>query len=173
MGLDQYLTEKRFIGAKYEHRKITGSIDIKEDGESIDIPLNQVSEIILELAYWRKANQINKWMFDNSESIQQESIECEIQGKQLIELSKLCKKVIDKLGTETETITIKSKYSDKNEDFKVYKNRKYAEEYLPTEPGFFYGSQIIDEYYKQDLEDTIEQLKDVHPDIWYNYYASW
>lgn len=29
MGLDQWLTKKIYIGAEYDHRKITGAIDLK------------------------------------------------------------------------------------------------------------------------------------------------
>ena len=32
MGLDMHLNKHVFIGAKYEHRKVTGSIQIESDG---------------------------------------------------------------------------------------------------------------------------------------------
>lgn len=52
---------------------------------------------------------------------------------------------------------------------------------LPTQEGFFFGSKGYDEYYIQDLKDTVEQvepiiefLKDEHNKNYECYYkASW
>ena len=55
MGLDMYLNKKVYIGAKFEHRKITGKIELKQDKTPIKIVLEKVSEIVEEVGYWRKA----------------------------------------------------------------------------------------------------------------------
>lgn len=58
MGLDQYLSKRIYIGAEYKHRKITGSLSLKNDGKPIKINRKRVSEIIEKVGYWRKSNQI-------------------------------------------------------------------------------------------------------------------
>ena len=65
MGLDMYLSRKKYIGANWEHRGITGTIDIKQKDKSIPIDFNKVTYIEEEVGYWRKANQIHKWFVDN------------------------------------------------------------------------------------------------------------
>jgi len=44
---------------------------------------------------------------------------------------------------------------------------------LPPTSGFFFGSTEVDEYYFQDLEDTIKQLSGLDPEGSYYYQASW
>lgn len=60
MGLDMYLTAKRYI------------YDFDDDGKALreqleDLKVNdmRVKEISYEAGYWRKANQIHKWFVDN------------------------------------------------------------------------------------------------------------
>jgi len=60
MGLDMYLTAKRYI------------YDFNDDGKALreqleDLKVNdmRVKEISYEAGYWRKANQIHKWFVDN------------------------------------------------------------------------------------------------------------
>jgi hypothetical protein len=60
MGLDMYLTAKRYI------------YDFGDDGKALreqleDLKINgmKVKEISYEAGYWRKANQIHKWFVDN------------------------------------------------------------------------------------------------------------
>ena len=38
-------------------------------------------------------------------------------------------------------------------------NAEKVEELLPSQGGFFFGSTEYDEYYMQDIENTIEQLE--------------
>ena len=43
MGLDMYLTKKIYVGANYEHNKVTGRITIKKDGEPVKVNLKKVT----------------------------------------------------------------------------------------------------------------------------------
>lgn len=61
---------------------------------------------------------------------------------------------------------------------KTISNTELAEELLPTTSGFFFGSTEYNEYYIQDLEDTIKQLepiikKEHSPFTSFRYEASW
>jgi len=46
-------------------------------------------------------------------------------------------------------------------------------ELLPPSEGFFFGSSDIDDYYWQDLEYTVEQLKDIDKEEYFTYIASY
>ncbi|MEA2037102.1 MAG: hypothetical protein U9O94_06310 [Nanoarchaeota archaeon] len=86
-----------------------------------------------EVAYWRKANQIHKW-FKNNCGYENDDTDklVKVSREQLKQLRSIC-------------ILVNADHSK-------------AEELLPTEEGFFFGSTDYDEYYYDDLENTIEQL---------------
>jgi len=58
----------------------------------------------------------------------------------------------------------------------VLKDREKAEELLPTQEGFFFGSTEYDEYYFEALEETVyvidKELRE-YPDDEYIYHSSW
>lgn len=142
-----FLSKKIYIGANYDFENVNATIHITKNGTPIDINPKKIKYIVEEQAYWRKANQIHKWFVDNVQGGDDDCKPYEVSGEQLLELVKLCKKVL--------------------------KNKELAEELLPTQEGFFFGNTNYDEYYYQDLIDTITQLKDVNKDYWYTYQSSW
>jgi hypothetical protein len=147
MGLDMYLHKKVYIGANYEHRNVKGIVDISIKEKKIEIPFNEISEISLTKAYWRKANQIHAWFVEN---VQDDVDDCrgyEVSGKQLLQLVDICKEVL--------------------------KDKSKASELLPVSEGFFFGGNEYDEYYFSDVQDTIDQLKDIDKDSYYSYHSSW
>lgn len=100
----------------------------------LDMYLNRIrkdwneKETSLEMGYWRKANQIYAYFI----KLDERAAEChpiEVDIDQLKELRDICKKVLE--------------FPD------------YAEEVLPTQSGFFFGSTEIDEWYMENLKDTI------------------
>lgn len=133
MGLDMYLTEDIYVGASYEHRQVMLDLELSIMGESIAIDPKQVSEIILQVGYWRKANQIHAWFVEN---VQNGKDECEkhwVPSEKLSELHELCIAVLN--------------------------DHTLAEQLLPSQSGFFFGSTEYDEYYYGDLEDTVKILE--------------
>lgn len=56
-------------------------------------------------------------------------------------------------------------------------NTKYAEENLPTTSGFFFGSTEYDNWYYQDVEDCIKQMKKLYKSMneedFVYWYFSW
>lgn len=61
---------------------------------------------------------------------------------------------------------------------KVLDDTSLAEELLPTEAGFFFGSTLYDEDYVESLEETVEQITEIleDPDIdeySFSYHAWW
>jgi hypothetical protein len=57
------------------------------------------------------------------------------------------------------------------------KNEAVAQEYLPTESGFFFGNTEYDEYYWSDLKYTLKELTRVldsaDEGVEFSYQASW
>ena len=112
----------------------------------------RVKEISDEAAYWRKSNQIHKWFVDN---VQEGTDDCGTY-----EVSR------DQLQNLIDLIDI------------VLSDKRKAQALLPTESGFFFGSEKYDEYYYSDLEDTKRMLTDlVDKEKWqgwyFEYHASW
>lgn len=80
---------------------------------------------------------------------------------------------IDEQGNETERrkVVVKGQKWGKDDEVmysynyqkrgKVVDNYELCEEELPTEEGFFFGSTDYDEWYLEDIDSTIEQLKKV------------
>jgi hypothetical protein len=100
-------------------------------------------------AYWRKANQIHAWFVDNVQGGVDECQTTRVTRLQLEGLVELCKRVLA--------------------------NHDLAEEYLPTRSGFFFGGTEYDEYYFQELEDTVNMLTPLveSNEPYFQYSASW
>ena len=147
MGLDMYLTRRIFIGAEYEHRKITGSIQLFEDGKLMHIDVRKVSEIYESVGYWRKANHIHAWLVGNIQSSVDDCKDYYFNCDKIKELYDICNKVLI--------------------------DRGLAEELLPCVSGFFFGGSQYDEWYFSDIKDTVGILKPLlnSHEIYYN--SSW
>ena len=157
MGLDMYLTKETYIGAKWEHRKVKGKIEVAIDKEIMPIEFNRVDKITEDVGYWRKANQIHSWFVKN---VQDGIDECDtfpVSKDQLIELLELCQK--------------------------IKKDHSLAGELLPPQAGFFFGNTETNDWYFQDIDETIKIIKPIL-DGWpngknknwepeYFYHASW
>lgn len=82
MGLDMYLTAKRYYSKWLGDKEIPSIEEIPEGFE--------LQTITVEAAYWRKANQIHAWFVDN---VQDGEDECRPHGvprEKLQELRDLC-----------------------------------------------------------------------------------
>lgn len=159
MGLDMYL----YIKKKSEN---ICSAD-KEWGE--------------ENAYWRKANQIHKYLCDNGEVIR-EDIEYIVSKQVLVNLLEICKKIKEKAVLKEGQLFIGYKWEN-GQQIPMHRNGKYIENseeieaMLPTQSGFFFGSTAYDEFYMEDIEETIRKLEPIINDLKDDeetlYYASW
>ena len=103
------------------------------------------------VAYWRKANSVHKWFCD-LDGGRDECQDISVSPEQLRELRDLCAAVIEQPAM--------------------------AANVLPTQPGFFFGSYDYDEWYMEDMKNTVAQLDKVLADadgVWtsFIYRASW
>jgi hypothetical protein len=150
MGLDMYLHAKRYLwGWQDESEDKTIANEVQKLAK---IPEDfEVKEIVIKAGYWRKANQIHRWFV---EQVQEGKDDCgyyDVSRQHLIDLRDLCKRVID--------------------------NKDLAATHLPTESGFFFGSKEYDDWYYQDLAETIEIIDKaltLNPSQWdFEYHSSW
>jgi len=109
----------------------------------------EVSEVSYRAMYWRKANCIHQWFVDEVQEGEDNCRPYELDREKLVALVDLCKRA---LTTKNATL-------------------------LPTVSGCFFGSTEVDEYYWEDLQDTInglaKVLEDFPEDFYFEYQASW
>lgn len=92
-----------------------------------------------EDVHWRKANQIRKWFVENLEYEQDPKSDS-------LENVRVPKEKLEEL---LDTVTT------------VLNNPYLADELLPTEAGFFFGSCNYDIWYFSQLESTKYQLEEI------------
>lgn len=106
-----------------------------------------------EVAYWRKANAIHEWFVDN---VQGGEDNCDAHREL----------------TRSDLLTLRDLAHE------VYTNPDLAEALLPTQSGFFFGSTSYDEWYFDNLKNTIDQIDNILKTTDFNtealyYVSSW
>ena len=155
MGLDSYLYRREYLSnyswGEDENRK--QKFAAIADAIGIE-PCKDSPSIYVEVcvAYWRKANAIHKWFCD-LDGGRDECQNIYVTRNQLIELRNLCADVVFEPAT--------------------------ASSVLPTQAGFFFGSYDYDEWYMEDMKNTVNQIEKIleatPEDGWIDfiYRASW
>lgn len=125
-----------------------------------------VNMICEEVGYWRKANAIHKWFVDNVQDGEDDCGSYEVDREQLERLLHLCHLV--KKHSKLVEGRVANGYHFEGyekvydyEDGMIIEDPSVAMMHLPTQSGFFFGSTGYDEYYLEDIEDTIEILTNV------------
>lgn len=183
MGLDMYLTRKVYVGAHYEHRGVEAKVSIRVGKRKLNIDPKKITYIEERIGYWRKANAIHSWFVENVQGGEDNCNPHYVSKEQLEELKGMCEKITSSTKLTPGEVwngqrsTPEGGWEDIWEDGMVMENSMLAEEYLPTQRGFFFGSTKYDEYYWQDLLDTIEicqnalDMYDEDSEIYYE--SSW
>jgi hypothetical protein len=152
MGLDQYLYAKKYYSdgkwqGEENNTKFRELLRISEMEKFID---KTIPSIFLEvkIGQWRKANAIHKWFVENCQNGEDDCREAYVSREKLEELKALCKSVLLQPAV--------------------------ADEELPTQQGFFFGSYEYDEWYFGDLKQTVEIIDNALSvsDDWSFYYSS-
>ncbi len=94
-----------------------------------DYNLGNIKNFI-DIGYWRKANQIHNWFVENIQGNVDNCATYCVDENSLKELKSLCVEVL--------------------------RCPEKADEILPTNSGFFFGSQEYDDLYLEDIKRTIE-----------------
>ena len=105
-----------------------------------------------EVAYWRKANAIHGWIINYTNSVD-DCTPISLTKQDLYALRETCLAVLNARTEET------------------------ALDLLPPREGFFFGSNGIDEWYWDNVQDTDNKLNEAleHSvdDAMFEYQASW
>lgn len=165
MGLDMNLSRRHYIrNWDFMKPEQKHKITITKGGEPVDFDVNKVSEVIEHVAYWRKANQIHSWFVENVQKGVDDCGEYYVDHDKLQELVDLCKTVLEQTKLVDGKVVNGQRFTDNGwEDIvqpgKVVDKPEIAGELLPTASGFFFGGTDYDEYYYQDLRDTVEAIE--------------
>ena len=156
MGLDMYLTAKRYLWSDKDKeiaKDINDAIGVECDPEKRFAGSSMmVKEVSIDAMYWRKANAIHGWFVEKCQDGRDECQETYIPREKLVELRDLCQSILnDPDGIRDDDLD-------------------------PVE-GFFFGSTEKDEWYLQDLKNTVEGITNALslPENQYEFYyqASW
>ena len=185
MGLDMYLEAERTIYAVDEDEKkmndeLRKTLEKFFEGiDSIRTGNLDYTTVVIEVAYWRKANQIHRWFVKNVQGGNDDCGRYWVSREKLEELKKLCEEVIAKSkvidGTVTAGLVIDSNGARPIlEVGKVIENPEVATELLPRQSGCFFGNIEYNEWYLNDLKRTVEIIDRVLklPKKWSFYYRS-
>lgn len=131
-----YLYKKHYV-KNWDHMKPEElhDVSVTKGGQESTIRKDRVVFITEQVAYWRKANAIHQWFVKNVQEGIDNSSDYYVSRDLLKELL--------------------------NEVDLSLKARHLAPALLPTQEGFFFGSQEYDEYYWQDMEDTKKTLTEI------------
>jgi hypothetical protein len=154
MGLDMYLSAKKYMSQYFDESDVERIEKINDifGVTGIEDGNYGAQEVTFRVAYWRKANAIHDWFVQNVQGGVDECQEAWVSREQLQELITICEQVLADMSK--------------------------AEQLLPTRSGFFFGGTDYDEFYKQDLEYTVERLKKILGDpalqkMDFYYQSSW
>ena len=119
------------------------------------------------VAYWRKANQIHNWFVENVQN-GEDDCRChdEVTEDKLLTLLNICLDVKRNCPMIDGEVCDGQTYKDGQwinimKPGKVMQNAEYAADVLPSRSGFFFGGEDYDQYYMEDIDNTINQLTQI------------
>ena len=157
MGLDMYLHKKTYV-KNWSHMtpEELHEVSVKKNGQPVvGIKPERVSEISETVGQWRKFNALHKLFVENCQNGEDDCKEYHIDKSQLVELLGVLKQV--------------------QEDYNTTGGIK-AHELFPAESGFFFGSTEYDEWYFENVKETVvllEELIQEEGDGDFYYQSSW
>lgn len=162
MGLDMYLRAGKYVGGwdfadkaeKDQFAQILAALNLPRSVVASGSPSMIVN---VTVGYWRKANSIHKWFVDNCQGGVDDCREAYVSREQLEALRDLAKEALERYNA-----------GDKDGAGKI----------LPPTSGFFFGMTEINEWYAEDMKDTVEQLDNILNNdqlgpVDFYYHSSW
>lgn len=187
MGLDMYLSATRSFYPCDWDKKDTEEKRKNKQIRKMFPELNFTTgnldyiRIEVEIGYWRKANQIHAWFVKNVQDGEDDCKDYHVSRDDLKKLKEICETIMKKSELEEGMVQNGTTYKNGKavpfmEKGKYIKNPEVAQELLPTESGFFFGSTDYNQWYIKDIENTIEIIDRCLklPDDWsFEYNSSW
>ena len=149
MGLDMYLTAKRYVSDYNDTDKVLSTELMRHFPELTES--QTIQEVSVRVGYWRKANAIHRWFVNNVQDGRDNCGSYLVSRDTLTELRDICVRVRDWPGG-------------------------LAAEQLPTASGFFFGNTDYDEWYVRDVANTAKIIDEclLLPKPWeFEYSSSW
>jgi hypothetical protein len=108
----------------------------------------KIKSVEAEVGYWRKANAVHKWFVDNVQGGADECQKSPVSREDITQLRDICQKIID--------------------------DSALASKLLPTQEGFFFGNTDYNDWYIEDLKETVKICDTALslPNQWELYYQS-
>ena len=154
MGLDMYLSAKKYYsGGEWQPEETRKEFqELLEKSNIVKHVITDLPSVQLEVSigYWRKVNAVHQWFVDNCQDGVDDCRYAYVPREKLEELKALCEKIVLQPAV--------------------------ADEELPVQPGFFFGSYEYDEWYFDGIKQTIEIIDNClqMPDEWeFYYHSSW
>jgi hypothetical protein len=134
MGLDMYLSKKAYV-KNWDH-ETDGKflVSVTKDGEPTAVKPERVKYVVEEVMYWRKANAIHAWFVKNVQDGVDDCRYAYVSREQLEELLEVCRA--------------------------VKADPSKAMELLPPQSGFFFGPTDVDDWYMENIDNTITALEE-------------
>ena len=150
MGLDMYLY-KRLYTKNWEHtpEESRFQITVIKNGEVLE-DFSNPTYVTTEIAYWRKFNALHGYIVDTYASGEDNCQDIYLEYSDLEDILNMLKEVLESKDSSN----------------------------LPPREGFFFGSDEVDEYYWEDVKESIRLFEDIlsrkgSEDADYIYSASW
>lgn len=142
MGLDMYLYREQYVSGWGHGGQSTDFYDsILEHTGLPRCDASPHATVRVTVAYWRKANAIHGWFVRELAGGVDECQDIYVPLEKLRELRDKCKAVQNVPANFVSNVATKSGLT-------------------PT-PGFFFGSYEYDDYFMEDMKDTVKQLDSI------------
>lgn len=167
MGLDMYAARKTNVKRwECQPPEERYEVQVTRGGKPVEhIRPERISHVVEDVMYWRKANQIHAWFVENVQGGDDDCADYCVSWERLEELLKVCEKVIKASKLVKGEVKNGERYDSETKSWepitqpgKVIKDPTVAKELLPTNDGFFFGSQEYDEFYLEDVVRTRDWL---------------
>lgn len=181
MGLDMYLSKKTYV-KQWSHIEPENQfqVEVKKGGEPVtSIKSERVSYVTEQVGYWRKFNALHNWFVENCQDGRDECQETYVDREKLEELIVTLHEVKNILETSPKKkVQVKNGWSNGEDTFveiEVVSDSEKLDDLFPTSSGFFFGGTEYDEYYQEQVNETIELITELLKDETGDYYyqSSW
>ena len=175
-----YLYRRRYVQDwDHAHDDARTKVTLTIGGKPVEL-MNPVY-IIEQVGYWRKANAIHSWFVENVQGGVDDCGTYDVEREHLVRLRDLCQEVINAAEMVDANVHVGTRYTpdggvqDLLERGTVIKDPAFAHDHLPSTSGFFFGSTEYDQFYVENLKNTITicnaALEDSSSDC--EYHSSW
>ena len=182
MGLDMYLNKKHYVQKwSFQEPHEQFEVTVTKGGKPYEaIKLERINYVEEQVMYWRKFNALHAWFVEN---VQGGIDECQVSYVSRVHLEELVetlKKVVASMENSPKIpVSVECGWKDGEkmyEEIMVHADTSVAEELFPTQAGFFFGGTEYDEYYLEQVKETLAMLETElasEDGADYSYHASW